>query len=147
MFLVRIFSLCEVKRIALTILFRFKAMAGKRHSSVTAGMPRFLNLERQCSRLSTGTILPPIFWADTSYVNRYYCQYVRASIKIRIATASKNYLSNACLLKTSEVLLTMSASVALHLITPQIFSACLAVVQPLVNKFRALWTTKRILLG
>ena len=48
-----IFNICEVKRMALTILFRFNAMADKRHSSVTAGMPLFLILERQCSRLST----------------------------------------------------------------------------------------------
>ena len=53
MLLARIFNICEVKRIALTILFRFSAMADKRHSSVTAGMPLFLILERQCSRLST----------------------------------------------------------------------------------------------
>ena len=53
MLLARICSVQEVKRIALTILFRFNAMADKRHSSVTAGMPLFLILERQCSRLST----------------------------------------------------------------------------------------------
>ena len=33
--------------------FRSNAMADKRHSSVTAKMPLFLILERQCSRLST----------------------------------------------------------------------------------------------
>ena len=53
MLLARICSVQEVKRIALTILFRFNAMADKRHSSVTAGMSLFLILERQCSRLST----------------------------------------------------------------------------------------------
>ena len=47
-----IFNICEVERIALTILFRFNAMADKRHSSVTAGMPLFLILARQRSRLS-----------------------------------------------------------------------------------------------
>ena len=69
------------------------------------------------------------------------------SIKSRIATASKNSAPNTCLLETSSVLLTMSASIALHLITPQVFSGCLAAVQPLVNEFCALWTTKCTFLG
>ena len=70
-----------------------------------------------------------------------------ASIKGRITTASKNSAANTCLLKTSGVLLTMSASIALHLITPQVFPGCLAAVQPLVNEFCALRTTKCIFLG
>ena len=69
------------------------------------------------------------------------------SIESRITTTSKDSAPNACLLKTSGVLLTMSTSVTLHLITPQIFSGCLAAVQSLVNKFHTLWTTKRIFLG
>ena len=52
MFSVQIFGLYEVKKIALAILFRFNAMADKGHFSVTAGMPRFLTLKRQCSRFS-----------------------------------------------------------------------------------------------
>src|SRR5699024_4250030 len=70
-----------------------------------------------------------------------------ASIKSRIATASKNSASNTRLLETSGVLLTMSASIALHLITPQVFPGCLAAVQPLVNEFCALRTTKCIFMG
>ena len=70
-----------------------------------------------------------------------------ASIKGRIATASKNFTSSTRLLETSGVLLTMSASIALHLITPQALSGCLAAVQPLINEFRALGTTKCIFLG
>ena len=70
-----------------------------------------------------------------------------ASIKSRIATASKNSASNTRLLETSGVLLTMSASIALHLITPQVFPGCLAAVQPLVNEFCALRTTKCVFLG
>ena len=70
-----------------------------------------------------------------------------ASIKSRIATASKNSAPNTCLLETSSVSLTLSASIALYLITPQVFSGCLAAVQPLVNEFCALWTTKCIFLG
>ncbi len=61
MLLAWIFSVREVKRIALTILFRFNAMADKRHSSVTAGMPLFLILERLGTKpleiLSTGPTL------------------------------------------------------------------------------------------
>lgn len=48
---------------------------------------------------------------------------------------------------TSGVLLAMSASIALHLITTQILFGCLAAVQPLVNEFCALRTTKSIFLG
>ena len=70
-----------------------------------------------------------------------------ASIKSRIATASKNSTPNKCLIETSGVLLTMSASIALHLITTQMLSGCLAAVQPLVNEFCALRTTKSIFLG
>ena len=62
-------------------------------------------------------------------------------------TASKNSTSNTCLLETSGVLLAMSPSIALHLTTPQILSGCLAAVQPLVNEFCALRTTKCIFLG
>ena len=47
------FRLVLDKKMALTILFRLSAMTDKRHSSVTAGMPRFLALERQCSRFRT----------------------------------------------------------------------------------------------
>ena len=70
-----------------------------------------------------------------------------ASIKGRMATASKNSTSNTCLLETSGVLLAMSASIALHLITPQVFPGCLAAGQPLVNEFCALRATKCIFLG
>ena len=62
-------------------------------------------------------------------------------------TASKNSTSNTCLLETSGVLLAMSPSIALHLITPQVFPGCLAAVQPLVNELCALRTTKMHLLG
>lgn len=51
--LIHIFSLCEFKRIALAIFFRFNAISAKRHSSVTAEMSRFLTLEKRCYRLST----------------------------------------------------------------------------------------------
>ena len=50
------------------------------------------------------------------------------SIESRIATTSKDSAPNACLLKTGGVSFTMSASVALYLITPQVFSGCLAAV-------------------
>ena len=56
------------------------------------------------------------------------------SIESRIATASKDSATNACLLKTDGLLFTMFASIALHLITPQIFYGCLVVVLPLANK-------------
>ena len=45
--------MCIRDRIALTILFRFNAITERRHSSVTAGIPRFLILERPCSRFNT----------------------------------------------------------------------------------------------
>lgn len=41
------------KKEALSILLRFKAMTERRHSSVTAGMPLFLILDRQCSLFRT----------------------------------------------------------------------------------------------
>ena len=53
MFSTHILGLYRNKRIALTILFRFNAIADRRHSSVTARMPLFLILERQCYRFST----------------------------------------------------------------------------------------------
>ena len=143
-----IFNICEVERIALTILFRFNAIADKRHSSVTAGMPLFLILrktmfsfeyrERSFCPYFAQTHHMPISVAANAFV---------ASIKGRIATASKNSAPNTRLLKTSRVSLAMSASIALYLITPQVFSGCLAAVQPLVNEFCALRTTKCIFLG
>ena len=39
---------------AFTILFRFRAMAARRHSSVAARMPLFRIFEIQCSRFKTG---------------------------------------------------------------------------------------------
>ena len=49
---VYIFRPYKNKRIAVTILFKFNAMAARRHSSVTARMLRFLILERPCPRFS-----------------------------------------------------------------------------------------------
>lgn len=89
---------------ALTILFKFNAMADKRHSFVTAGMPRFLTLERQYSRFSTGNnpsahilcrrIHVPVGIAANMFV---------PSIESRIAAASKNSAPNACLFKIDRV--------------------------------------------
>ena len=51
------------------------------------------------------------------------------------------------MLKTGRVSFTIFTSVALYLITPQVFSGCLATVYPLINKPSTFWTAKCILLG
>ena len=66
--LIHIFSLCEFKRIALAIFFRFNAISAKRHSSVTAEMSRFLTLEKRCYRLSTREWSFCPYFAQTQHI-------------------------------------------------------------------------------
>ena len=81
MFSTHILGLYRNKRIALTILFRFNAMMERRLSFVTAGMPRFLILERLCSRFNTEKNPSAHIFRRRTCASRPHCRSVHALYK------------------------------------------------------------------
>ena len=122
-FSAHISSVYIAKKMALTILLRFNAMADRRHSSVAARMPRFRIFERLCSLFIAAKLPSAQIFRFPHHRDRYsgVLTLKWPSVKRRIAAAGQNSSAATSLVKASLTGSTFPADVFLYLVTTKIF--------------------------